>query len=244
MIVLVIIGAFLSINKMNKNVASQTTTSTPMTSTTTATQTTSNGLISVLPLLQYINSSLVPSYGNPSAKYYLFIIYDPECPYCAIEFNNTLPYLYYLAKNNYTMLVFIGMPIHQYSLEMIAMLDLIYQKYGFNQFYNILDKNYAIYYNSILLYENNKTNQLQMPTPYTIYSLLNQSGLSINYNDINSTMQNAYNIADLAYTQGIDATPMLIVFETNTHSTVNQFIGLYSPSVIESYLNKTLGVSQ
>ncbi|AFZ70492.1 hypothetical protein Calag_0748 [Caldisphaera lagunensis DSM 15908] len=236
-IAIVIIGGFLAFNKSNKNV-------TPTSTSSITTSTTSSNLISVTPLLPYINSPLVPTYGNPSSKYYLFIIYDPECPYCAIEFNNTLPYLYYLAKNNYTMLVFVGMPIHQYSLEMIAMLDLIYQKYGFTQFYKILDKDYAIYYYNILLYENNKTSQLQVPTPYTIYMLLNQSNLSINYNDINSTMKDAYNIADLAYTQGIDATPMLIIYNTNTGNTINQFIGLYSPIEIESYLNKTLGVRQ
>ncbi|MFP3144076.1 MAG: hypothetical protein RXQ93_03535 [Caldisphaera sp.] len=239
-IIVIGVGSYIVLNKENGSKSSVTTNS--QTTQTTSTQTTSINLINVKPLLPYINTSLVPSYGTNSSKYYIFIVYDPECPYCAIEFNNTLPYLNYLAENNYAKLIFIGMPIHQYSLEMIAMLDLLYQKYGFTQFYNVLNKDYAIYYYNIMLYESNKTSQLEMPTPYTLYLIFNQSNLSINYNNINNTMRNAYAIANLAYNQGIDATPILIIYNTQTESTVNQFIGLYPTQEIESYLNQTLGV--
>ncbi|WP_292319547.1 hypothetical protein [Caldisphaera sp.] len=238
-IIVIGIGSYIAINKAS---TSKLYTTSSQTAQPTSTQTITSNLINVRPLLPYINTSLVPSYGSNSSKYYLFIVYDPECPYCAIEFNSTLPYLKYLARNNYAKLVFIGMPIHQYSLEMIAMLDLLYQKYGFTQFYNVLEKDYAIYYYNIMLYENNKTSQLEMPTPYTLYLIFNQSNLSINYNNINSTMKNAYAIANLAYNQGIDATPILIIYNVQTGSTVNQFVGLYPTQEIESYLNQTLGV--
>ncbi|MGC8566618.1 MAG: hypothetical protein ACP5I6_00075 [Caldisphaera sp.] len=240
-------GAYYATRKPVTTTVPTTTTSvmrttTTSTSTSAPVVTTSQQLINIKPLLVYINSSLMPGAGNISSKYYIFIVYDPECPYCAIELNQSLPYFYYLANNGYARLEFVGMPIHEYSLEMLAMLDLIYQKYGFQQFYNVLDQNYAYYVHNILLYENNVTKQLQMPTPYTIYEIMNRSGLSINLTAINQTMKNAYSLAETTYNQGIEGVPVIIVYNSTSGNTLYQFIGLYPENEVENQINQTLGL--
>ncbi|MEB3692597.1 MAG: hypothetical protein G5Z43_000569 [Caldisphaeraceae archaeon] len=207
--------------------------------------TTEEEKITFATLLSYKNSYLMPGIGNDSSKYYIIIAYDPECPYCAVELNGTLPYFYSIAEKGYARVEFVGIPVHPYSLEMIAILDLIYQKYGFQKYYMVLDKSYAQYVSSIYTYFKNQSLGLwatppKPPTPSTLYSIMKKYNLTINASEINSTIKDLYPIIATSYQLGIQAVPTLIVYNAYTNSTILEIVGMKKESVIESEINSII----
>jgi len=215
-------------------------------STFSNTSNTTEEKITFATLLSYKNSYLMPGIGNDSSKYYIIIAYDPECPYCAVELNGTLPYFYSIAEKGYARVEFVGIPVHPYSLEMIAILDLIYQKYGFQKYYLVLDKSYAQYVSGIYTYFKEENAGLwnisppKPPTPSTLYSIMKKYNLTINASKINSTIKDLYPIIATSYQLGIQAVPTLIIYNTYTNSTLLEIVGMKEKNVIESEINSII----
>jgi len=210
---------------------------TTSTSTTTSTQLTLAGIESMPGL------SETPALGPSNSSKVIVIVYDPECPYCALELNATLPFLYYISANtSQARVIFLGLPIHEYSTQMLELLDLIYNKYGAKAFAEVLDVNYAFYVHYILLYEEGQTPQLIMPTNLTLIEIADDLGYNVTQQEASGYLGLVNSTTSFLIQHGITGVPMVLAFSGSGPPVYVQ-VGLVQPEYLICNLTLKLSLS-
>jgi protein-disulfide isomerase len=173
----------------------------------------------------------------------IVIVYDPECPYCALELNATLPFLYYISANtSQARVIFLGLPIHEYSTQMLELLDLIYNKYGAKAFAEVLDVNYAFYVHNILLYEEGQTPQLIMPTNLTIIEIADDLGYNVTQQEASGYLGLVNSTMSFLLQHEITGTPTILAFNGSGPPVYVQ-VGLVQPTYLICNLTLKLSLS-
>lgn len=214
--------------------------------TTPEHQTSSSSVTSSGPLtlsdIESLNSSWIISLGPPNSSKVIVVVYDPECPYCSLELNATLPFLYYVSENtSQARVIFLGLPIHEYSVQMLEILYEVYHLYGPVAFVKLLDVNYAYYTRNIELYLNHTTSQLIIPTNYTLIYMADALGYNVTQQESEAWYPAVEGVADFLLSHNISATPTLLAFN-GTGAPVYYEVGLQQPLYIEGNLTERLGL--
>ncbi|MGC9071480.1 MAG: DsbA family protein [Acidilobus sp.] len=221
---------------------SSPTATTPV-STSSPPTTTSMQQLTLSDVLSMPNLSETPSLGPANSSKVIVVVYDPECPYCALELNATLPFLYYISVNtSQARVVFLGLPIHEFSLQMLELLDAIYNVYGQKAFVEVLDENYAYLVYWIIQYEDGRTSQLVVPTNVTLIEMADSLGYNVTQTQASSygALVNATQAFLLDH--GISATPALLAFNGQGRPVYVQ-VGLVNPEYIVCNLTQRLSLS-
>ncbi len=222
---------------------STTTSSTAATIITSTTVTsTTPGLPTLAQIESSLNLSAVASLGPANTSKVIVIAYDPECPYCAIELNATLPFLYYVSVNtSQARVVFLGVPIHEYSYPMLEILQAVYHRYGQNAFAMLLDANYAYYVYLIELYESGVLKSFQMPNVTTLLYMAYHLGYNVTQQQIEAQNATVYSMYMFTVTHGITGTPTILAYNS-TGAPVYVQVGLINPQYIVGNLTKDLNL--
>ncbi|MCG2891103.1 MAG: thioredoxin fold domain-containing protein [Acidilobus sp.] len=187
--------------------------------------------------------SETPTLGPSNSSKVIVIVYDPECPYCALELNATFPFLYYVSANtSQARVIFLGLPIHEYSTQMLELLDLIYNKYGAKAFAEVLDVNYAFYVRNILLYEEGQTPQLIMPTNLTIIEIADDLGYNVTQQEASGYLGLVNSTMSFLLQHGITGTPTILAFNGSGPPVYVQ-VGLVQPTYLICNLTLKLSLS-
>jgi protein-disulfide isomerase len=187
--------------------------------------------------------SETPTLGPSNSSKVIVIVYDPECPYCALELNATFPFLYYVSANtSQARVIFLGLPIHEYSTQMLELLDLIYNKYGAKAFAEVLDVNYAFYVRNILLYEEGQTPQLIMPTNLTIIEIADDLGYNVTQQEASGYLGLVNSTMNFLLQHGITGTPTILAFNGSGPPVYVQ-VGLVQPTYLICNLTLKLSLS-
>lgn len=203
--------------------------------------TTSSGPLT-LSDIESLNSSWIISLGPPNSSKVIVVVYDPECPYCSLELNATLPFLYYVSENtSQARVIFLGLPIHEYSVQMLEILYEVYHLYGPVAFVKLLDANYAYYTRNIELYLNHETNQLIIPTNYTLIYMADALGYNVTQQESEVWYPAVEEVANFLLSHNISATPALLAFN-ESGAPVYYEVGLEQPLYIEGNLTERLGL--
>jgi hypothetical protein len=187
--------------------------------------------------------SETPTLGPSNSSKVIVIAYDPECPYCALELNATFPFLYYISANtSQARVIFLGLPIHEYSTQMLELLDLIYNKYGAKAFAEVLDINYAFYVRNILLYEEGQTPQLIMPTNLTIIEIADDLGYNVTQQEASGYLGLVNSTTSFLIQHGITGVPTVLAFSGSGPPVYVQ-VGLVQPKYLICNLTLKLSLS-
>ena len=222
-----------------------TTSSSSITTSTTSTTTSSVSPAS-LTLAEVEGFALLnetPSLGPVNASKVIVVVYDPECPFCALELNATLPFLYYISVNtSQARVIFLGLPIHEYSAPMLEILDAVYNRYGQGAFANLLDWNYAYYVYWIEQYEQRRAQQLVVPTNVTLLQMAEELGYNVTQAEANSFKSLVNLTAGFLIQHGVTATPTLLAYDGQGTPVYVQ-VGLTNPYYLECNLTERLSLS-
>ena len=184
-----------------------------------------------------------PSLGPAGASKVVVVVYDPECPYCALELNATLPFLYYIsAGTGQARVVFLGLPIHEYSVPMLEILDAVYRMYGPGAFARLLGWNYAYYVYWIEQYEEGKVRQLVVPTNATLLQMADELGYNVTQAEAAQYAALVEETASFLVQHGIYATPTLLAYDGQGAPAYVQ-VGLASPLYLECNVTEALSLS-
>lgn len=213
-----------------------TSSSAPAASTTSVQQLT-------LSSIESLNSSWVISLGPENSSKVIVIIYDPECPYCSLELNATLPFFYYVSLNtSQARVVFLGLPIHQYSVQMLEILYEVYKLYGPKAFVELLDFNYAYYTRNIELYLNHEVNQLVMPTNYTLIEMADELGFNVTQQGSNAWYPAVAGVESFLLSHNVSAIPTILAFNGSQEPVYYQ-VGLEQPVYLVGNLTERLDLN-
>ncbi len=219
----------------------QTSSTSATVSSTTTTSALSHLTLSEIESFSWLNET--PSLGPSSSQKVIVILYDPECPYCAIELNSTLPFLYYISANtSQARVVFLGLPIHVFSTQMLEILDAVYNMYGQRAFAELLDENYAYYYYMILQYEEGRTSQLVMPTNATLVSMADSLGYNVTQAEATAYSSLVNSTAYFLAQHGLTSTPTVLAYDGQGGPVYVQ-VGLVNPYYIVCNLTEKLSLS-
>jgi len=174
--------------------------------------------------------SETPTLGPSSSSKVIVIVYDPECPYCALELNATFPFSSW------------GFQSTSHSTQMLELLDLIYNKYGAKAFAEVLDINYAFYVRNILLYEEGQTPQLIMPTNLTIIEIADDLGYNVTQQEASGYLGLVNSTMSFLLQHGITGTPTILAFNGSGPPVYVQ-VGLVQPTYLICNLTLKLSLS-
>ncbi len=184
-----------------------------------------------------------PSLGPATSQKVIVIVYDPECPYCAIELNQTFPLLYYISVNtSQARVIFLGLPIHEYSVPMFEILDAVYNHYGQGAFTQLLDWNYAYYVYWIEQYEQGGAQQLVVPTNGTLLEMAERLGYNVTQAEISSYEPLVNATASFLLQHGLDSTPAVLAYDGQGAPVYVQ-VGLVNPYYLVCNLTEKLSLS-
>ncbi|MGC9209991.1 MAG: DsbA family protein [Acidilobus sp.] len=198
--------------------------------------------VTLLDILSMPNISETPSLGPTNTSKVIVIVYDPECPFCALELNATLPFLYYISMNtSQARVLFLGLPIHEFSFQMLEVLDAIYNKYGPKAFLEVLDENYAFYVYWIIQYEEGKTSQLIMPTNQTLIEMADSLGYNVTQAQAEEYEGLVNGTTTFLLKHGITATPIVLAYN-GLGGPVYVQVGLTNPQYLICNLTERLSL--
>lgn len=251
-VIVVIVGVALYLGLRSyyapQPTTSTSTTATPsITGTTSPTSTTTSSVgpasLTLAEVEAFALLNETPSLGPVNASKVIVVVYDPECPYCALELNATLPFLYYVSVNtSQARVIFLGLPIHEYSAPMLEILDAVYNRYGQGAFANLLDWNYAYYVYWIEQYEQGKTQQLVVPTNATLLQMAEELGYNVTQAEVGSYESLVNLTASFLIQHGITATPTLLAYDGQGAPVYVQ-VGLTNPNYLVCNLTERLSLS-
>ena len=239
-----ILGVYFALKGVAPRPSRQAATPTS-TSPVTATSTTATASPQTLTLEEIetgLNLSQVASLGPSNASKVIVIFYDPQCPFCALELNATLPFLYYISANtSQARVIFIGIPIHEDSAQMLEILEAVYQKYGQMAFANLLAYNYAYYVYLIDLYEQGAIPTFMMPNTTTLLLMAERLGYNVTPAEIASESGIVEDMYEFALSHGITGTPTILAYNS-TGAPVYVQVGAVQPAYMIGNLTEKLGL--
>lgn len=238
------VGGYVAYSRTYKahRETAQTTTPRSVSSTTTTTSSAQPRPNLTLSSVYELNSSWVLSIGPSNASKVIVIVYDPECPFCALELNATLPFLYYISYNtSQARVVFLGLPIHEFSEEMLEDLYEIYNRYGPLAFLEVLDENYAYYTYYLNLYFEGEISQPVAPTNSTLIEMADSLGYNITQAESQQWRDAVVGVANFLLAHNITATPTILAYNSTGYP-VYYDIGLIQPEYLVGNLSERLGL--